>query len=147
MLIVAIEDGILSLQKSILPYPLVLHEWEKLEKQIEEVDQEFAHKAKVEENCRCCPPSPGIDPLQTIQIVIGSAGEKQTQILAFLPIRNFSMRILTIIRFLDLFVSGERHVEHVYTAIRSGMRLDCQPARVLDYGRFDYCINKRQPFV
>jgi 2-polyprenyl-3-methyl-5-hydroxy-6-metoxy-1,4-benzoquinol methylase len=34
----------------------------------------------------------------------------------------------------DFFASGERHVEHVYTAIRSGMRPDFQPVRVLDYG-------------
>jgi SAM-dependent methyltransferase len=36
--------------------------------------------------------------------------------------------------FLDFFASGERHVEHVYTAIRSGVRPDFQPVRVLDYG-------------
>jgi SAM-dependent methyltransferase len=34
----------------------------------------------------------------------------------------------------EFFVSGERHVEHVYREIRSGMRPDFQPARVLDYG-------------
>jgi SAM-dependent methyltransferase len=36
--------------------------------------------------------------------------------------------------FQDFFASGERHVEHVYTTIRSGMRPDFQPVRVLDYG-------------
>src|ERR1700722_8196727 len=34
----------------------------------------------------------------------------------------------------EFFVSGERHVEHVYREIRSGIRPGFQPARVLDYG-------------
>jgi SAM-dependent methyltransferase len=34
----------------------------------------------------------------------------------------------------DFFASGERHVDHVYEVIRSTIRQDFQPARVLDYG-------------
>jgi SAM-dependent methyltransferase len=34
----------------------------------------------------------------------------------------------------DFFESGERHVEHIYSTIRSGARPDFQPVRVLDYG-------------
>ena len=34
----------------------------------------------------------------------------------------------------EFFASGERHVEHVYEVIRSRMRPDFQPSRVLDYG-------------
>jgi SAM-dependent methyltransferase len=34
----------------------------------------------------------------------------------------------------EFFATGERHVEHVYSVIRSGIRPGFQPARVLDYG-------------
>lgn len=34
----------------------------------------------------------------------------------------------------DFFATGEHHVEHVYSVIRSGIRPGFQPARVLDYG-------------
>ena len=34
----------------------------------------------------------------------------------------------------EFFDSGERHVDHVYSTVRSGMRRDFEPNRVLDYG-------------
>ena len=34
----------------------------------------------------------------------------------------------------EFFASGERHVEHVYEVIRTRVRPDFKPGRVLDYG-------------
>jgi 2-polyprenyl-3-methyl-5-hydroxy-6-metoxy-1,4-benzoquinol methylase len=34
----------------------------------------------------------------------------------------------------DFFASGERHIDHIYRVIRSGIRPGFQPTRVLDYG-------------
>jgi transposase len=80
-------DNLLSLRMRTLLIEL-RDEWEKLEKQIEEVDREFAQAAKGEENCRRLLTIPGIGPLTatalTAAIGNGMAFHKSRDLAAWL---------------------------------------------------------------